>query len=204
MEKAIELTEGTEALAELYGELTFESTMRGGMWKRPIDHGLVESWLARALELADAGGAAQARAFVTKALWEDDAELAEQAVALAERLDDPVLLSYAYWARSGAAFVVPRLPRGRPLGATPLRAPRSPDRSGQDRPHPFLRSDGRARRRPAGRGRDARAQARHRRLTPEHAPRGSRARRPPLRRGGARTLGRGAPASAPRRAGRRR
>ena len=57
MEKAIELTEGTEALAELYAELTFESTMRGGMWKRPLDHALVESWLARALELADAGGA---------------------------------------------------------------------------------------------------------------------------------------------------
>ena len=79
--------------------------MRGGMWKRPLDHGLVESWLARALELADAGSAARARALVTKSMWEDDAEPAEQAVALAERLDDPVLLSYAYWARSGAAFV---------------------------------------------------------------------------------------------------
>ena len=105
MEKAIELTESTEALAELYAELTFESTMRGGMWKRQLDHSLVESWLARALELADACGAARAKALVTKAMWEDDAELAEQAVALAERLDDPVLLSYAYWARSGAAFV---------------------------------------------------------------------------------------------------
>jgi class 3 adenylate cyclase/tetratricopeptide (TPR) repeat protein len=104
MEKAIELTEDTEALAELYAELTFESTMRGGMWRRPLDHGLVESWLARALELADAGGAARARALVTKSAWEDDAELAGQAIALAERLDDPVLLSYAYWARSGAAF----------------------------------------------------------------------------------------------------
>ena len=105
MEKAIELTEGTEALAELYAELTFESTMRGGMWKRPLEHRLVESWLARALELAEAGGAAQARALVTKSMWEDDAELAEQAVALAEELDNPVLLSYAYWARSGVAFI---------------------------------------------------------------------------------------------------
>ena len=104
MEKAIELTEGTEALAELYAELTFESTMRGGMWKRPLEHGLVDSWLARALELAEAGSAAHAIALVTKSCWEDDAELAEQAVALAERIDDPVLLSYAYWARSGAAF----------------------------------------------------------------------------------------------------
>jgi tetratricopeptide (TPR) repeat protein len=105
MEKAIELTEGTEALAELYAELTFESIMRGGMWKRPLEHRLVESWLARALELADPGSAAQAKALVTKSLWEDDADLAEQAVALAEGLDDPVLLSYAYWARSGAAFI---------------------------------------------------------------------------------------------------
>jgi len=105
MQKAIELTAGREALAELYAELTFESVMRGGMWKRPLDHGLVESWLARALELADAGSAAHARALVTKWMWKDEAEPAEQAVAIAERLDDPVLLSYAYWARSGAAFV---------------------------------------------------------------------------------------------------
>ena len=105
MENAIELTEETEALAELYAELTFESTMRGGMWKRPFEHSLVESWLARALELADPGGAARARALVTKAMWEDDAETAEQAIALAEGIDDPVLLSYAYWVRSGAAFI---------------------------------------------------------------------------------------------------
>jgi class 3 adenylate cyclase len=105
MEKAIELTDDTEGLAELYAELTFESTMRGGMWKRPLDHGLVDSWLASALELADAGGSAQARALVAKSSWEDDAEAAKQAVVLAERLDDPVLLSYAYWSRSGAAFI---------------------------------------------------------------------------------------------------
>ena len=48
--------------------------MRGGMWKRPLDHDLVETWLARALELADAGSAAQARGLVAKATWEDDAE----------------------------------------------------------------------------------------------------------------------------------
>ena len=72
MQKAIELTEGTEELADLYAELTFESTMRGGMWQRPLDHALVETWLARALELSDAGGAARARALVTKSMWEDD------------------------------------------------------------------------------------------------------------------------------------
>jgi class 3 adenylate cyclase/tetratricopeptide (TPR) repeat protein len=105
MEKAIELTEGTDALAELYAELTFESIMRGGMWKRPLDHALVESWLTQALELADPASAARAKVLVTKAMWEDAVEPAEQAVALAERIGDPVLLSYACWARSGMAFV---------------------------------------------------------------------------------------------------
>jgi class 3 adenylate cyclase len=105
MERALELTQGKETLAELYAELTFETVMRGGMWKRPLDHGLVETWLACALELAEPGGAAHARALVARWMWDDDAEAARRAVALAEQLDDPVLLSYAYWARSGAAFV---------------------------------------------------------------------------------------------------
>ena len=148
--------------------------------------------------------AARARALVTKSMWED----ARRAGGAGGRACRATRRSGASVLRLlgavGNGVRRPRLPRGRPLGATPLRAPRSPDRSGQDRPHPVLRSDGRARRRPAGRGRDARAQARHRRLTAEHAPRGSCARRPPLRRGGARALGRGATASAPRRAGRRR
>jgi class 3 adenylate cyclase len=105
MEKAIELTEGRGALAELYAELAFETAMRGGMWKRPPDHRLVDGWLARSLDLAEPGGLAQARALVVKSTLEDAAEPAEQAIVLAERLDDPVLLSYAYWARSGAAFM---------------------------------------------------------------------------------------------------
>ena len=57
MQKAIELTERPEALADLYAELTFESVMRGGMWKRPLDHALVEPSLARALELAEPASA---------------------------------------------------------------------------------------------------------------------------------------------------
>ncbi len=105
MEKAIELTESPEALADLYAELAFETVMRGGMWKRPLDHALVKGWLAQALELAEVGSAAHARALVAKSTWDDDAEPAEQAVAIAERLDDPVLLSYSCWARSGMAFI---------------------------------------------------------------------------------------------------
>ena len=178
--------------------------MRGGMWKRPLDHGLLENWLARALDLADAGGAAQARALSPRRSWEDDAEPADRRSPLPSdstiRCCCPTPTGPGRERRSSSLD----FHEADRWAQTPLRAPRSPDRSGQDRPHPVLRSDGRARRRPAGRGRDARAQARHRRLAAEHAPRGARARRPPLRRGGARTLGRGAPASAPHRAGRRR
>jgi class 3 adenylate cyclase len=105
MQKAIELTDDREKLAELYGELAFESSMRGGMWKTPLDHDLVKGWVQRALELAAPGSRSKARALVTKALWEDDAELAEEAIAIAERVGDADLASYGYWARSGAAFV---------------------------------------------------------------------------------------------------
>jgi class 3 adenylate cyclase len=105
MHRAIQLTQGGEALADLYAELAFESAMRGGMWKRPLDHAFVQRWLARALELAEPGGVARARALVARSMWDDDAASAEQAIALAEPLDDPVLLSYAYCARSAAAFV---------------------------------------------------------------------------------------------------
>ncbi len=105
MERAIELTDDDEQLAELYGELAFESSMRGGMWNPPLDHELASSWIDRALELAPPGTRAQARGLVTRSMWDDDAELADQAIAIALRIDDPVLASYAYFARSGAAFV---------------------------------------------------------------------------------------------------
>jgi class 3 adenylate cyclase len=105
MRRALQLSDDRTARADLYAELTFETVMRGGMWRRPLDHGLVESWLAQALELAERGGAAHARALVASWMWNDDAGSAEQALAIAEGLGDPVLLSYAYWARSGAAFI---------------------------------------------------------------------------------------------------
>jgi hypothetical protein len=105
MERAIELTEEGQELADLYAELAFESSLRGGMWRRPIADALVAGWVDRALELAAPGTRAHARAGVTRAMWEDDAALAEEVVAAAEQLDDPVLLSYACFARSGAAFV---------------------------------------------------------------------------------------------------
>jgi class 3 adenylate cyclase len=104
MLKAIDLTAEPVVLGELYAELAFESTMRGAMWRKHPDHTLVDNWLDRALELADSGSRAHAQGLVTKALFTDDIEIADQAIAIAERLRDAEVTSYAYWARSGAAF----------------------------------------------------------------------------------------------------
>jgi class 3 adenylate cyclase len=104
MLKAIDLTAEPVVLGELYAELAFESSMRGGMWRKHVDYTLVDDWLDRALELAASDSRARAQALVTKALFTDDVEIAGEAIALAERLRDAEVTSYAYWARSGAAF----------------------------------------------------------------------------------------------------
>jgi hypothetical protein len=105
MLKAIDLTAEPIVLGELYAELAFESSMRGAMWRKHPDHTLVENWLDRALEFAAPGSRAHAQGLVTKALLTDDTEIADQAIAVAERLQDAEVTSYAYWARSGAAFI---------------------------------------------------------------------------------------------------
>jgi len=106
MQRAIDLTAQPSVLGELYAELAFESTMRGGMWVKHPDTALIESWFGRALELAATGSRARAQGLVTKALYTDDIEIADEAIAIAETLRDAELTSYAYWARSGTAFVI--------------------------------------------------------------------------------------------------
>ena len=159
MQKAIDLTDDPERLADLCAELAFESTLRGGMWKRPIEHSLVQSWLDRALELAAPDSPAQGRALVTKAMWEDDAEIADQAVDLAERLEDP------FFSRTRASLA--RVPpssrattRPRTTGNTALCAARPAHRPRQDRPYPLLRRHRRTGCWPARRGRGTRSRAR--------------------------------------------
>ncbi|MGZ4335459.1 MAG: adenylate/guanylate cyclase domain-containing protein, partial [Gaiellaceae bacterium] len=105
MLRAIDAADGRETLAELYGELALESTLRAGMWKRLPDDELVSGWADRALELAEPGSRAQAKAELTRANRVDDIEAADRAIAIAERLDDAELLSYGYGTRAGIAFV---------------------------------------------------------------------------------------------------
>jgi class 3 adenylate cyclase len=103
MLKAVELTSDPVTLGEIYGELAFESTMRGAMWKRAPDDALVVGWIGQALELAAPDSRALAHASIAKAMRDDDVPLAERAIAIAERLGDLELLSHGFSTRSALA-----------------------------------------------------------------------------------------------------
>jgi hypothetical protein len=72
------------------------------MWKRRPDPELIEGWIERALELAEAGTAARAKALTARAhLNPANSEgSAQEALAIAEALDDIELRSFAYEALS--------------------------------------------------------------------------------------------------------
>src|SRR5205823_843398 len=88
MLKAVDLTSKPESLAELYGDLAFESTMRGAMWKRAPDDELVLGWIDKALELAGPESRAFAYASIARGMRESDVPATERAISIAERLDD--------------------------------------------------------------------------------------------------------------------
>lgn len=99
MLRAVELTLDRDQLATLYGELSFESTMRGAMWRKAPDDGLVLGWIERAFELATPGSRAHGYASIARAMRNDDVPAAERAIEIGERLDDVELLSFGYFTR---------------------------------------------------------------------------------------------------------
>jgi class 3 adenylate cyclase len=107
MLKAVDLPTKPETLAEIYGELAFETTMRGAMWKRHPDNELVAGWIGKALELADPESRAFAHASIAKGMLEDDVPATERAISIAERLDDVELLSFGLFTLFGIALVAP-------------------------------------------------------------------------------------------------
>ena len=98
MRRAIELAGDGPATAELYAELAFQTLIRTGMWDAAPEAGLVAGWVDRALELAEPHGAARAKALIARCYsdYDKSLELVTEAHEIAERLDDPVLRSYAY------------------------------------------------------------------------------------------------------------
>jgi class 3 adenylate cyclase/tetratricopeptide (TPR) repeat protein len=90
MEKALELGAPEELV---YPELAYQTSLRSGMWKRRLDHSVVEGWIERAVAVARPGTPAMVRALIAKANWSDDLDTARAAVAIANELGDIELRS---------------------------------------------------------------------------------------------------------------
>jgi class 3 adenylate cyclase len=103
MLKAVELSSDAAKLGELYGELSWESTMRGAMWKVAPDDAIALGWIKQALELAPPDSRPYGYALTAKAMREDDTSAAGRAVAIAARLDDVELLSFGLFVHSAIA-----------------------------------------------------------------------------------------------------
>jgi tetratricopeptide (TPR) repeat protein len=76
------------------------------MWKRRPDPKLIEGWIAQAIELSEPDSPARARALIARPYFDAEAfgETAHEASELADRLNDLELRSWAWGARSEAAF----------------------------------------------------------------------------------------------------
>ncbi|HJS49264.1 MAG TPA: adenylate/guanylate cyclase domain-containing protein [Gaiellaceae bacterium] len=93
--------------ADTYAFLAFQSSIRSAMWSIRLNMELIDEWASRALELAEDGTEAKARALLARAniaLVGAPNELLEDASALADELDSLELRSFALGARTQAAF----------------------------------------------------------------------------------------------------
>jgi class 3 adenylate cyclase/tetratricopeptide (TPR) repeat protein len=106
MQESLKTCSDRVTCGETYSLLAFHTVTRSGMWKRRPDRELVDGWIERGLELTEQGSAAHVRTLVARAYWSarDEVEPAREASALADRLGDPELRSYAWMARAAAAF----------------------------------------------------------------------------------------------------
>jgi len=95
MEASLEATTDPSGSAELYAELALQTSMRAGMWKRKADPAAIRGWIDRALELAEPGTAARAKALLARVNEDpENLEAAEESLAIAEALGDIELRSF--------------------------------------------------------------------------------------------------------------
>lgn len=106
MKQAVSLAEDPNDRAVLLSDLAFQTAVRSGMWPRRPAHEEVEGWIREALELAEPGSAARARALIARAYWNPSEEggAAREGIEMAERSADILLRSYAWGARASTAF----------------------------------------------------------------------------------------------------
>ena len=95
-----------EERADTYAFLAFQASIRSAMWSIRLNEHLIRDWAAKALELAEKGSKAQARAVLALANVDpvDAADLLPEAAALAESLGDAGLRAYVLGAQSHTAF----------------------------------------------------------------------------------------------------
>jgi hypothetical protein len=106
MKRALKLTDDPEVQADILADLAVQTSIRSGMWPLRPDTEEVEGWIRQALELAAPESQAYARALIARAYWNPSEEhaAAREGSALAERLGDLGLRSFAWGARASSAF----------------------------------------------------------------------------------------------------
>jgi tetratricopeptide (TPR) repeat protein len=106
MENSLKVCHDRPTCADSYSELAFQTSIRSSMWTRRPDPALVNGWITRALDLSDEASPARAKALIARANIHSDEsdEAARDASALADRLGDVELRSWAWAARASVAF----------------------------------------------------------------------------------------------------
>ena len=106
MQNSLKTCRDRNTCADTYAELAFQTAARSAMWKQAPEGELVEGWIERALELADADSAARVKALIARTFWDSPsgADAAREASAIAERVGNVELRSFAFEARSTAFF----------------------------------------------------------------------------------------------------
>jgi len=107
MERALAGCDDARLEAEVYADLAFETSIRSAIWRRMPDFELVVGWAEKALELAEPESVPYLKALLARARWDPERGLAGavEAGALAERLGEPILRSYAFDVRGIVDFV---------------------------------------------------------------------------------------------------
>ena len=104
MQRSLELTDEPRERAETYANLAFQASGRSGMWRTRVVPELVEKWSSLALAEAEVGGPTYVRALIARAMWGLGENAGPEASALADRLGDPELRSFAWDALGISAF----------------------------------------------------------------------------------------------------
>jgi class 3 adenylate cyclase/tetratricopeptide (TPR) repeat protein len=106
MQAAMDTTNDPEIEADIEADLAFQTTIRSGMWRVRPETELIQGWIDETLRLAEPHSAARAKALLARCYLEAAGSEAgaEEALRIAERLDDLELRSFALDAHAGAAM----------------------------------------------------------------------------------------------------